>query len=181
MKIQNACLTVIDMQNDFLFDRGFYAQRGHGMAPLKKLYQKLSASLLSLMQSYPTVFVVSEFTEKQFGADKSMCIKNTWGSEFALEHLFPKTIITKHEWSAFSSDAYKTYLKENNFSTIILMGVLTEWCIKHTALDGLQHKFDVIVVEDGIATGSDEEQNSIKTFNELKQKGVKFVTLHDLF
>ncbi len=180
MPFERTCVTIIDMQNDFLCEEGFYARRGHGMENIQQLFKNLSDTLPSLSKQYKIVYVVSEFTEKQFGEDKSMCLKDTWGAELALGPQYAQAIITKHEQSAFSSKEFLDYLKQNQVSELILMGVLTEWCIRATAIDGVNNGLKVILVCDGVATGEDEESNRIKTFDELKQMGVVLKNMSDI-
>jgi len=93
---------------------------------------------------------------------------------------FASKVILKNDLSAFSNKEYANFLNRNEIKSVIIMGVLTEYCVKETVLDALNEGFEVIVIEDCIATGGDEKENRINTIKELKEKGAIFQTLQNL-
>ena len=118
--------------------------------------------------------------DKQFGDNKTICVKDSSKCNLVLDKKFASKIITKNDLSAFSNKEYLNFLISNNIKTLIVMGVLTEYCVKETVLDALNEGFEVIVIEDCIATGGDEEENRINTIRELKEKGAIFSELKNL-
>lgn len=161
-------------------DEGFYAKRGHGMKQMNQVHRNLIVALPNLCKHYPVVYIISEYQEKQFGDDRSMCLKDSWGAELALDPTHANAIVIKREHSAFSSREYAAYIHENHISEVILTGVLTEWCVRATALDAIAKGLQVTLVLDGIATGDDEEENRVKTLDELMRKGAVIKQLSDL-
>ena len=174
------CLTIIDMQEDFVSSEGYYANKPHNMASINGIKEKIKNSLPELCKNYSVVYIISEFKDKQFGDNKSICVKGSKGCNLILDRRFASKVIIKNDLSAFSNDEYLHFLKLYNIKKIIIMGVLTEYCVKETVLDALNKKFEVIVVEDCIATGGDEEENRINTIKELKEKGAIFLSLQNI-
>ena len=177
---RKCCLTIIDMQEDFVSLSGYYANKPHEMAPINDFTKKIKDFLPILYEKYPIAFIISEFTDKQFGDNKTICVKGSKGCNLILDSKFATKIITKNDLSAFSNEDYANFLNSNEIKTIIVMGVLTEYCIKETVLDALNDGFEVVVIEDCIATGGDEEENRINTIKELKERGAIFKTLKNL-
>lgn len=57
----------------------------------------------------------------------------------------------KRHGSAFSNPALLTYLRAENISTLWLLGVMTEACVRATAVAARREGFEVFVPEAGIA------------------------------
>ncbi|MBW2972784.1 cysteine hydrolase [Candidatus Woesearchaeota archaeon] len=174
------CLTIIDMQEDFVSSEGYYANKSHEMAPINKITRKIKNFLPTLNEKYPIIYVISEFKDKQFGDNKTICVKGSKGCNLILDRKFASKVILKNDLSAFSNKEYANFLNRNEIKSVIIMGVLTEYCVKETVLDALNEGFEVIVIEDCIATGGDEKENRINTIKELKEKGAIFQTLQNL-
>lgn len=174
------CLTIIDMQKDFTSSLGYYANKPHDMGPIYAIEKKIKEALPILYRNFPIVYIVSEFRDKQFGENKTICIKGSDGCDLSINDNYASVVITKNDLSAFSTQEYMEYLKSNQINCIITMGVITEYCVKETVLDSLKNGFKTIVVEDCIATGGDEEENRVNTIRELKEKGAIFKNLDEL-
>jgi nicotinamidase-related amidase len=177
---KKCCLTIIDMQEDFVSSEGYYANKPHEMAPINEITKKIKDFLPTLNEKYPIIYVISEFKDKQFGDNKTICVKGSKGCNLILDRKFASKVMLKNDLSAFSNKEYANFLNANEIKEIIIMGVLTEYCVKETVLDALNGGFKVVVIEDCIATGGDEEENRINTIKELKEKGAIFQTLQNL-
>lgn len=174
------CVTIIDMQEDFVAPTGYYASKPHDMSPIHIIKEKITKFLPKLCANYKIIYVIAEYKDKQFGKNKTICVKGSKGCNLVLDKKFASAIIIKNDLSAFSNTEYASFLYSNNINTILVMGVLTEYCVKETALDALKAGFRVLVIEDCIATGGDQEENRNKTINELKEKGALFCRLGNL-
>lgn len=168
------------MQEDFISPKGYYANKPHERTQINNVTDKIIKSLPDLYKKYKICYIISEFRDKQFGDNKSICIKGYSGCNLVLDKRFANVIIKKNNLSAFSNKKYLDYLILNKTKKIFIMGVLTEYCIKETVLDALKESFEVILIEDCIATGGDEEENRINTIRELKEKGAVFYKLRNI-
>ena len=73
-------------------------------------------------------------------------------------------LITKRHWSAFLGTDLEQRLIERNVRTIVLGGITTNFGVESTARDGAGLGFDVIFVEDAMASRSVEaHQFSVET------------------
>lgn len=60
--------------------------------------------------------------------------------------------ITKHRYSAFSSDTFESALKMYGVNGLILTGVLLDLSVLSTAIDAFDKDYTVVVPVDGVAT-----------------------------
>jgi len=60
--------------------------------------------------------------------------------------------IDKTRYSAFAGTNLDILLRERNIKEIHLVGVCTDICILHTAIDGYNRGFDIVVHKNGVAS-----------------------------
>lgn len=122
------------------------------------------------------------------------CIENTKGAEF-LENLRTDRLAEVFQkgqdpdidsFSGFMDCAgtnatqLEKFLKSRGVDHIFIAGLATNYCVKHTALDGVKLGFKVTVVEDA-CRGIDKVGSRVKVaIEELKAAGVGFVMSEDL-
>jgi nicotinamidase/pyrazinamidase len=63
---------------------------------------------------------------------------------------------------------------------LILGGFLAEYCVRATALDGLQQGYEILLLEDAIGTGDDVQHRKENLFRELSEAGAKLITTHSV-
>jgi nicotinamidase-related amidase len=70
--------------------------------------------------------------------------------------------ITKKRYSAFlqGSSDIERHLRDRNIDTVLITGTATNICCESSARDAMMLNFKVIMVSDGLATQTDEEQNA---------------------
>ena len=168
------------MQRDFLEDDGFYSKRPHDICTLVEAKHKIEKIIKKLYKKIPIVYVVAEYEYEQFGKGLAICIKGTKGQEIVLDKKFATQIFTKHQYSAFSSNDYTQFLIEKKIKAILLSGVLTEYCIRATALDGINNGFKLYLIEDCIANGRDVVDKHKATIKELLSKGAILINSNDI-
>jgi nicotinamidase-related amidase len=87
-------------------------------------------------------------------------IRGSWGAEIVPE-LLPKPAdysLTKRRYSAFFGTELEPLLRELGIDTVILTGVATNGCVRHTAADAFFHGFKVIVVSDCVESRDEPSQ-----------------------
>ena len=175
-------LVIIDPQNDFTHLKGDYARRHTGITQIAATKARIR-HLLQSLGSHEAVIVRSDYQPDQFGPGLSLCIPHTFGHEIdaALQVDDTLNVFTKTEHSCFSSADFKELLNTGEIDTLVLSGFLAEYCVKQTALDALQLGYQVLLVEDCIATGDDVQYRKEQTLAELADKGAVIIKSNELY
>lgn len=78
-----------------------------------------------------------------------------------------------HDLAERMSTGIIEYLRANKVSTVIVGGLATDYCVRHTVLQLLKAKFDVIV--NCAATRGVSDETSREAISEMIQQGAHFV------
>lgn len=93
-------------------------------------------------------------------------------------------ILYKEQTSAFRDTSLDEELKKRNISKLIVMGLVTQGCIKSTCLDGKELGYEVVLVEDGHSNYNQNAEEVISQWNDnlrrenitvLKSKDIHFI------
>ncbi len=157
-------LIVIDMQNDFLSPDGWYAKSGvdishmqAAIGPTRALVQAARA------QGVPVIWTQHGFRD---GTDAGVFAglrpflkegglrKGTWGYEIAPEmDARPEDwIVEKNRLSGFYGTNLDIVLRGLDVDTALICGVLTNQCVKATAVDANYRDYKPIVVREATGT-----------------------------
>lgn len=69
----------------------------------------------------------------------------------------PDEVLIEKQWaSAFHKTDLVTQLKSLNVDSLVVTGLTTSGCVRATAVDGLQHDYRVVVVEDAVGDRNSE-------------------------
>jgi nicotinamidase-related amidase len=94
-------------------------------------------------------------------------LRNTWGREFygqlndwyELNQTEPKVqMFDKTRYSSFAGTDLDLRLRERKVDTVRLVGVCTDICVLHTAVDAYNLGYKVIVNQDAVATFTEHGQ-----------------------
>ncbi|MEM1627986.1 MAG: isochorismatase family cysteine hydrolase [Desulfurococcaceae archaeon] len=66
-------------------------------------------------------------------------------------------VLYKRSYSGFRDTGLKYVLRDLRVDTLILTGIHTHICVLHTAIDAFYERFNLIIVEDGVAAFSSED------------------------
>ena len=178
--MEKKLLVVIDPQNDFTNLDGHYAHKHLEINQIIETKYKIN-SLVNLFNHDQVVIVSSNYKPDQFEKGLSICIPTTFGHKIDSDFQFDSAMryIAKTQYSCFSSNDFKQYLKLKQIDTLILSGFLAEYCVRETALDALELGYNVYLIEDCIATGDDVQIRKQQTINELEVKGAKVLNSTD--
>jgi nicotinamidase-related amidase len=168
---------IIDPQNDFTSLNGDYAKRHSGITQIVAAKENINR-LLDKWDKENFIIIKSDYQPHQFGEGLVMCIPGTTGHNLD-EHLNlddgNMTCIVKTDHSAFSSPAFRQYLKSREIDTLLVCGFLAEYCVKQTALDALELGYKVHLLDDCIGTGDDVQPRKQQMLQELQQKGAEVI------
>ena len=102
--------------------------------------------------------------DREFLKRGEHCIEGTWGAQ-VIDELDPRPgdlIITKRRFSGFFETDLDLTLKDMGIVTLIVMGVVTNICVRSTIHDAFFRGFQVIVPADCVeATGPREQESSL--------------------
>lgn len=160
-----ACLMVIDMQNEFLEERGavFFHYATEIIPNVKRILTAARKARL------PVVFTAHAHEDPrtdggltaQFWPEikrGESLIKGTRGVEIVkqIRPLSGDRIVWKHRYSAFYNTNLEVILRGLGVTDLVITGVLTNVCCESTARDAFFRDFRVFFVADATATTEPE-------------------------
>ncbi|MBI3077562.1 MAG: cysteine hydrolase [Deltaproteobacteria bacterium] len=165
----NAALIVVDVQNDFCADKGYFAKTGHDVSmaqamvpnlqPLIEGARRAGVMVLFVQAIYDPVYLAPPWYERNARNKLEMprCLTGTWGADFYQVSPLPtETIVRKHRYSAFINTELDLILRSRQIKTVIMTGVATNVCVESTARDAFMKDYYVVFVDDCSATYSKE-------------------------
>ena len=157
-------LVVIDMQNDFLHPDGWYARSGvdiehmrHAIEPTQTLVKAARE------QNVPIVWTQHGFRDETDAGVFAMLReflnegglrKDTWGYEIHadMDQQPSDWYVEKNRLSGFFATNLDLILRGLNSDVVLICGVLTNQCIKATAVDANFRDFKPIVIKEATGT-----------------------------
>ncbi|HBG46187.1 MAG TPA: bifunctional nicotinamidase/pyrazinamidase [Deltaproteobacteria bacterium] len=184
-------LLIADLQNDFCPSGALAVSEGDKIVPVVNEYISLfrSAGLPVYLTRdwHPPVTV---HFKKYGGVWPPHCVQGTKGAEFHpdLDVTGYNAIITKGDnpdedsYSAFSGhdDSGRRLLdalRRENVTELYVGGLATDYCVKQSALDGLEEGFKVTVLLDAVKGVDLTPGDSARAIDEVKRKGGKTATI----
>jgi nicotinamidase/pyrazinamidase len=182
-------LVVVDMQNDFADPRGSLHVTGaeNVVREVNNEVAKALAGggfLVYTMDWHPES--TSHFS-KDGGIWPTHCVMNTWGAEFhpAVEVHGPsvkKGSKGEDGYSGFTMrdpltaqetpTGLATMLSESDVTRIVVVGLALDYCVKATALDGLE-RFEASIISAATAAVDLQSGDGDRALDELAEAGVE--------
>ncbi|HEY7400586.1 MAG TPA: isochorismatase family cysteine hydrolase [Actinomycetota bacterium] len=154
-------LVVVDVQNDFAADGGWFDRSGQDLTLLRRAIDDLVEFIpVARAAGIRPIFVQAIYDEKWLsqpmlerhqlvGFDTKHCQSGTWGAEFY--KVSPEEgddVIVKHRYSAFIGTELDPLLRAQGVENLIFTGITTNVCVESTARDAYMHDYHVVVVSD---------------------------------
>lgn len=159
-----AALLVIDVQKDFV------------KAPMQPMVDALAALLARARAAGVFVVYVQNFVMKNglshtpaetlrrgnVGLAMEVTVDGTEGQEFVdqIAPLAGDPVVRKLRLDSFYGTNLETILRARRIETVLVTGVATHGCVTGTSYAAQARDFNVVVVEDCVATWSDELHRS---------------------
>jgi len=176
-------LLVVDVQNDFCPGGTLAVPNGDKVVPvINQLLQKFQIVLAS-KDWHPVDSV-------HFKKWPPHCVQNTKGAEFhpalaadKIQKVFLKGTKNKDDgYSAFeaTSDDLEKVLKQSNVDALYVTGLATDYCVRASALDALEHGFHTYVVTDAIAAVDVKPGDGDRALDEMRNAGADLITSREI-
>ena len=165
MNKRSTAILVVDMLNDFLKPGGkMVLDTGKVIIePIRKLLE------WGRKNGIPIIYVNDSHQlglreDREFKKRAEHCIDGTWGAE-VIEELKPKNddfMIKKSRFSGFYETNLNLTLKDLKIDTVVVVGVVTNICVRSTVHDAFFRGYQVLVPRDCVmATGEREQESSL--------------------
>jgi ureidoacrylate peracid hydrolase len=184
-------LLVVDVQNDFLADGGWFDRSGQNLQLMRAAVDRLLELLpLARRAGVRPIFIQAIYDEKWLsppmrerhqlvGFDTRHCQSGTWGAEFYRVAPEPgEDVVVKHRYSAFIGTDLDPLLRAARVQNLILTGVTSNVCVESTARDAYMLDYHVVVVSD--CTASYDEAPHRATLDNIRRAFGRVVTMDDL-
>ena len=173
-----AAVIVIDMINDFV-SGVFKSDRAAKIIPnIKALLEP------ARKQQAPVIYATDAHLpgiDPEFEVWGKHAEAGSWGAEI-VDDLKPKKgdfRVFKRKYSAFQGTDLDQLLRELKVDTVILIGVVTDICIQHTAADAFFKGYKIIIPKDCVeAVDASTQEAAIKFLR--KVYGPEITTSRDL-
>jgi nicotinamidase/pyrazinamidase len=179
-------LIVVDVQNDFCPGGALGVEGGDKIVPILNGYMnRFAAAGLPIVVTRDWHPRQTSHFKDYGGVWPVHCVQNTPGAEFHRELEVPPSSILVSKGSGADEDAYSAFQATNDAGTplaellrglavgrIFVGGLATDYCVKHTALDGLREGFAVVVLGDAIRGVNLQPDDSARALGEMRAAGV---------
>jgi nicotinamidase/pyrazinamidase len=203
MKVQsNSALILVDLQNDFCLGGNLAVPDGDAVIPVANQMQSSFDLVVATQDWHPPTHMsfASNHANKKIGDIIEVhgvkqvlwpdhCVQHSSGAKFhpALNTQAIKKIFHKgsdqlvDSYSAFfdnehlRSTGLADYLREHHVSTVYIMGLATDYCVKYSCLDAIQQGFEVYIITEGcrgVELQSGDVENALK---EMQAAGAKLI------
>lgn len=168
----HAALIVVDVQNDFCADEGFFGTEGYDLKQIRAAVPRI-ANLIDYARAakVKVVFIRSTYDPHHLndpmrernarrGLNKSRCTTGAWGTEFfEVSPTAGEPVVTKHRYSAFHGTDLHIILRAWGIRTLILTGVTTNVCVELTGREGYFLDHYIVLVSDCTATTNEDRED----------------------
>ena len=151
---------VVDMQKDFCYEDGalFVGDAVRRIIPnIKALLED------ARRKGLPLIFTQDWHSpeDDEFAVWGRHCVEYTRGAELIDELAEVEErafVVRKTKYTAFFETELEAHLREKGIKKLIIVGVATNICVLHTAIDASLRGFEIIIPEDCVAALSNYEQ-----------------------
>lgn len=179
-------MLIIDMQNDFAHHDGRMfipdaAHRADTIGSLAQAFRDARAPVLHAVRSHrPDGWDVEQIRLPLFHADRGFCIEDTWG-RLIVDRLTPESgeaVVVKRRFSAFMGTELDMLLRRAQITKLAIAGVSLPNSPRATMFDAISLDYEVIAVEDALATASDETR--IANLKDIAAIGIRVATADEV-
>ncbi len=204
---RNTALLIVDVQHDFLPGGALAVPEGDKIIPVVNKLQEKFERIIATQDFHPAdhgSFAASH-QGKSPGERMELeglvqvlwpvhCVQGSVGADFhpsmdqsKWERIFRKGMNPSVDsYSGFFDNARRgdtglaAYLKSQGITTVYVVGLALDYCVKYTAMDALGMGFTTYLVEDASRAVNLDPGDGEKALEEMKQAGVRVITSKEL-
>jgi ureidoacrylate peracid hydrolase len=176
----HCALLVIDVQNDFAAEGGFFDKVG---GDLRTIQKERVPALLKLIEEarracVRVIFVRAIYDPENLSApmrernarlnmELPRCLTGSWGAEFYRVQPEPgEHVVVKHRYSAMVNTELPNILVQHGIRSLLLTGIATDTCVESAGRDAYFVDYYVTLVEDCCGAASEEDHRmALKRFD----------------
>ncbi len=159
--INNPAIILIDVQNDFFTGPLKTKRVGNVVEPLQRLVVAAHKNDVPVIYSIDAHFPQDVEVVRKWGTH---AIKGTQGAE-VIDQLKPDAlkdyVIEKRTYSGFYETGLDPLLRSlyggDGVKTVILGGLHTNMCIRHTSADAFFRGYHIVIAQDGVEAFTEED------------------------
>jgi ureidoacrylate peracid hydrolase len=175
---KHAALVVVDVQNDFIADGGYFHSIGIDVKPIQRVVPSIAGLIAKAREAGVMPFFVQAIYDAEYCSDamrerdlrskrtRPRCLTGSWGAEFyGVQPLPGEPVVVKHRYSAMIGTQLDPLLKRHGIRSLLFAGVATDTCVESSARDAYFMDYYVTLVSDCCAAGSDSDhQGAVARF-----------------
>jgi len=172
-------LILVDVQNDFCPGGALAVQNGDEVVPVLNRYiERFLDAGLPIFATRDWHPIKTSHFKVYGGIWPVHCVQGTQGAEFHPHLKLAPEITIISAGMAPDEDGYSGFLGRDSTGTLLAVllrdrgverlfvgGLATDYCVKHTVLDGIQQGFQVVLIGDavrGVNLNPDDSEQAIK-------------------
>jgi ureidoacrylate peracid hydrolase len=182
---QRAALVVIDMQNDFVLERGKMAEFGFETGCVRDSLRAMRRILDAARSlSYPVIHtcMINDIEQNPpswlaFWGPPAMTIAGTWGAE-QVEEMRPRAgeiVLPKYTYGAFAGTNLDAILRRKAVQTLIVVGTDVNICAGDTLHQAFALGYNIVAVSDCLQCFSRKGREHAE---QLRQMGMYLIENH---
>jgi ureidoacrylate peracid hydrolase len=153
----HTALLVVDVQNDFVANGGFFHRIGADVRTIQRSIPPLVQLIDRARQAGVLVIFIKAIYDAQYLSapmrerDREMprCLTGSWGADFHVIAPRPnEPVVIKHRYSAFANTGLHELLKRRGIRSLLLTGFSTDTCVESTGRDAYFVDYYVTLVSD---------------------------------
>ena len=184
-------LIIIDVQNDFCPGGALPVPDGDRVVPVLNRYiEKFTRANLPIFATRDWHPEKTKHFKAYGGLWPPHCIQNTEGAEFRADLVLPGDAVIVSAGTTFDEEGYSGFegkdkngtglaelLRRSGVERIFVGGLATDYCVKHTVLDGVKQGFNVVLLEDAVRGVNLKPDDAERAIDEMVRAGARKETL----
>jgi nicotinamidase/pyrazinamidase len=180
-------LLIVDLQNDFCPGGALPVVEGDKVVPaINRYIEAFQAAHLPIIATRDWHPEMTSHFNTYGGIWPPHCIQGTNGSAFHLDLKLPEAAVIISKGMDPQEDSYSGFqgtdakgakladlLRQRGVKRLFVGGLATDYCVKHTVIDGLKEGFKVILLEDAVRGVEIHPGDSKRAVEEMLQAGVQ--------
>ncbi len=178
-------LVVVDVQNDFCPGGALPVTDGDEVVPVLNRYiQRFTAANLPIFATRDWHPERTRHFSTCGGVWPPHCVQGSKGAAFHPDLRLPDDVVIVSKGMGYDEDSYSGFegraaggikladlLRQCGAERLFVGGLATDYCVKHTVLDGLKEGFQVVLLEDAIRGVDLQPGDSERAIAEMVRAG----------